>query len=114
MEFKEYVRKPFVVEAVQITQDNIEELAKYIGTIGYKDDGTAYIQVDRTKIPNIDRVYVGFYMTKIGRNTRCYSYRAFTMQFVENDEVVKTWVDYINKPAEEEQSVKDSTEGANV
>lgn len=104
-DFKEYVRKPFVVQAIEITAENIEELAAHIGTISEKADGTKYIQVDRLRIPNIERVYIGFYMTKMGRNIRCYSNRAFTMQFIENDDAIRTWIDYMNNTVEESNEI---------
>jgi hypothetical protein len=31
MEFTQYVRKPFVVEAVEVTVENMAEVAKYVG-----------------------------------------------------------------------------------
>ncbi len=40
-----YVRKPFLVDAVEITEENIAELASFVGTLQTKDDGTIYIQV---------------------------------------------------------------------
>lgn len=86
MEFKKYVRVPFNVEAVEVTVDNIEEVAKSVGTLRHKEDGTPYIQVDRRLIPNIFRVYPGFWMTKMGDNIRCYSKRMFTEQFVPGPE----------------------------
>ena len=53
MDTNTYVRKPFVVEAVEITDQNIHEVAKYIGDIKEKDDGTPYILVDRRLVPNV-------------------------------------------------------------
>lgn len=82
VEFKKYTRKPFDVEAVEITDDNIEEVAEFIGTIRTKDeDNTKFIQVDRRLIPNVFRVYPGFFMTRMGDNIRCYSPRTFNEQF---------------------------------
>lgn len=83
MEFKTFVRKPFSVEAVEVTADNIAEVAKYVGDLREEDDGTQYILVDRRLVPNIARVYAGFYMTKMGKNVRCYSRKIFTDQFEE-------------------------------
>lgn len=84
MDFAEYVRKPFVVNAVLITEENIAEIAEHVGLLRKKDDGTSYIQVDRRLIPNVFRVYPGFWMTKMGDNYRCYSGRVFEEQFVQN------------------------------
>ena len=81
MEFTTYVRVPFRVEAVEITVDNIEEVAKYIGDVREKDDGTKYILVDRRLVPNVYRVFPGFFMTKMGENVRCYSRKIFLEQF---------------------------------
>lgn len=82
MGFKKYKRKPFEVEAVEITEENIDELAQYIGTVRVREeDQVKFIQVDRRLIPNVARVYQGFYMTKMGDNIRCYSPRTFKEQF---------------------------------
>ena len=81
MQFEQFVRKPFVVQAIQITEENIEELAKFIGTLERKDDGRPYIQVDKTKVPNLFRVYPGFWMTRMGKNTRCYAENIFAKEF---------------------------------
>lgn len=96
MEFTEFVRKPFVVEAVEVTEENIADVAEFVGTLRTKDDGTPYIQVDRRLIPNIYRVYPGFWMTRMGDNIRCYSKRIFEEQFIENDAVTSDFVFAIN------------------
>lgn len=83
MEFTTFVRKPFVVQAVEITTENIEEVAKYIGDVREREDGTKYILVDRRLVPNVFKVYPGFFMTKMGENVRCYSRKIFKEQFVE-------------------------------
>jgi len=101
METTKFVRKPFIVEAIQITEDNMEQLAEKIGTINTKPDGTRYIQVDRKLVPSIFRVYPGFWMTTIGKNIRCYAPHIFEEQFVKADESVVGWVDYINGAGEE-------------
>jgi len=97
MEFTEFVRKPFLVEAVEVTADNIEEIAEFVGTLRKKDDGTPFIQVDRRLIPNVFRVFPGFWMTRMGDNIRCYSRRIFTDQFTEVTPEVKTWVEFMDK-----------------
>lgn len=86
MDFKTFVRKPFVVEAVEVTPENIHEVAKYIGDVREREDGTQYILVDRRLVPNVFKVYPGFFMTKMGENVRCYSKKIFREQFVESDE----------------------------
>ena len=96
LEFTEYVRKPFVVSACEITTENIAEVAKYVGELKSKEDGTPYIQVEKRLVPNIFRVYPGFYMTRMGDNVRCYSRRVFLEQFREQTPEIKTWVDFMN------------------
>lgn len=98
MEYAKFVRKPFVVDAVKITRDNIEELAPLIGTLEYKEDGsgTPYINVNYRLVPGVPRVYLGFYMTKVGNQIRCYSKRAFINQFCEHSPEIEAWVNYIN------------------
>ena len=57
MEFTTFVRKPFVVQAVEVTSENINEVAKYIGDVREREDGTKYILVDRRLVPNVFKVY---------------------------------------------------------
>jgi hypothetical protein len=44
-------------------------------------------------------VYPGFYMTKMGENVRCYSRKIFREQFVEEDENIRPWVEFMEKQA---------------
>jgi hypothetical protein len=91
-----FVRKPFTVEAIEITTDNIEEIAKHVGDLRQKDDGTPFILVDRRLVPNVYKVYPGFWMTKMGENVRCYSRKIFSEQFIKNNNSIQTWVDFLN------------------
>lgn len=108
LEFGKYVRKPFEVEAVQITEENIGEVAEHVGELRYKDEknnAEPYIQVNKRIVPNVFRVYPGFWMTRMGDNIRCYSPKVFKEQFTTSTPITKTWVDYINgdaSPADKE------------
>jgi len=82
MNFQTYDRIPFQVQAVEITEENLDEAAKFIGDVKEDDDGTRYILVDSRMVPSITRVYVGYFMTRIGKKVRCYSPRIFHEQFV--------------------------------
>lgn len=95
MEFATYVRKPFVVQAVEITADNIAEVAEHVGDLRHKEDGTPFILVDRRLVPNVFRVYPGFFMTKMGENVRCYSRKIFNEQFVPETPDIKSWVEFM-------------------
>lgn len=96
MEFDTFVRKPFEVLAVEITKDNIAEVAKYVGDLKEKDDGTPFILVDKRLVPNVFRVFPGFWMTRMGENVRCYSKKIFNEQFVQSNPEIKVWVDWMN------------------
>ena len=88
MEFTTFVRRPFEVEAVLITDENIAEIAEMIGALKTNDkDGSLYIALDRRLVPNMTRAYVGWWMTQLGDNYRCYSAKAFKEQFMPASEV---------------------------
>ena len=98
MQFTTFVRKPFVVEAVEVTKDNIADVAKYVGDLREKEDGTPYILVDKRLVrnaPDFFRVYPGFFMTKMGENVRCYSRRIFKEQFTEQSDEMKPWIEFM-------------------
>ena len=92
-----FVRKPFTVEAVEVTRENIAEVAEFVGILRENNDGTPYIQVDRRLVPNVYRVYPGFWMTRMGDNIRCYSKKIFKNQFTEVTPDIKNWVEFMNK-----------------
>lgn len=96
MEFTTFVRKPFAIQAVEITKENIEELAPYIGTLKHKDNGDPFIAVNKDLVPNVDKVYCGYWMTKMDDNIRCYSKRVFRKQFTEATPDIKAWMDSLN------------------
>ena len=98
LEFSEYVRKPFIVEAVKVTLENLEAIAAYVGDVDEKEDGTKFIKVNKNLVPNVWRVYPGFYMTRMGDNIRCYSPKIFAEQFTDLTPDIKEWVDFITSP----------------
>lgn len=86
MEFTQYVRKPFVVEAIEITADNICDVADLVGKFRTDEDsGQLYISLDRRIIPNVGRAYVGWWLTRLGDNYRCYAPKVFNEQFAAVD-----------------------------
>lgn len=97
LDFTTYVRKPFKVEATVVTKDNIAEIAEKIGRLKYRQHGEPYIQVDLKKLPGIPFVYLGFFMTQMGSNIRCYSPRKFEEQFVPNSGDIQKWIDFLNR-----------------
>lgn len=97
MDFNEFVRKPFIVEAMEITKENITEVSKYIGDIEVNEDGSKFIRVDKNLVPNVTRVYPGFYMTRMGDYIRCYSRRVFFEQFTPLTGDIQKWVTFLEK-----------------
>lgn len=98
--FHEVVRKPFIVEAVEVTRDNIAKIAEHVGELRAKEDGTPFIFVDRRLVPNVYRVYPGFFMTRMGDHIRCYTKKIFNEQFCGITPEIKEWVDFVNQPNE--------------
>lgn len=106
MEYTSFARKPFVVEAIEITAENLNDIAEMVGTIRTTVDDKVYIQVDRRLIPNIDRVFPGFWLTRMGKNIRCYSAKVFNEQFTEVTDDIKSWVDFLNVDEEPSQEIQ--------
>ena len=98
MQFKTFVRRPYTVQAVEITRENIEEVAKFVGELREKSDGSPYILVNERLVPTLDKVYLGFYMTRMGSNIHCYSRYHFNQRFMEENEETKPWADMAKKP----------------
>jgi len=96
MEFTKFVRKPFVVEGLEITRENIADVARFIGELREVEGLAPYIIVDERYVPNVDRVYIGYFMTKMGSNVRCYSRNIFRKQFVEQTEAMRDLIDLID------------------
>lgn len=81
-QFRSFIRKPFRVSAVEITRENIREVADMIGEFR-EDDSGPYIEADPEKVPTVNRVIPGYWVTQMGKNIRCYSPKAFHEQFAE-------------------------------
>lgn len=81
LDFKAYRRIPFEIEAVEITEENLEEVAKEVGEVQTKEDGTRFIKVDRRLVPGVYEVFPGFFLTRMDKKIRCYSPRIFTEQY---------------------------------
>jgi len=90
--FTNFVRKPFCVQAVQITAENIAALAPHLGELKEKD-GELSILIDRRIVPNIKKAYINWWVTKLDDNLRCYSPKVFEKEFTTYDEA---WAGYFN------------------
>jgi len=102
MEMNNYTRKPFKIEAIEITEENISEIAPFIGELRDNPLGGQYIHVNKRLVPNVWKVYPGFFMTKMGDNVRCYTNKIFLEQFILSDENTDAWYDYLNATPEPE------------
>jgi hypothetical protein len=100
--FNQYVRTPFTVEATIITEENVEQIAQLVGTIRTKN-GERYIALDRRIVPNISRAYIGWYVTRLGDNFRCYSPKVFNEQFEEMTDTLIVCFDFNKKDEAEDQ-----------
>jgi hypothetical protein len=84
LDFSVFVRRPYAVEAVEVTEENFDMIAEMTGTKKVKQDGTVYIETDRHLVPNVFRIYPGFLLTRMDGNLRAYSARTFEGMFCEN------------------------------
>lgn len=91
LEFIGHIRRPFVVQAVQITEENIDEVAALVGNV-VERDGKKYISLDRRLVPNIRKAYIGWWITKLDDNIRCYSPKVFEAEFMQYTEEWDAWL----------------------
>lgn len=83
MEFQTFVRKPFRIQAIQITEENIELFADLIGdnVVRKEDNGTHYFLANRQLVRTINRVKVGYWVTKMNEQYRVYVPEVFDSLF---------------------------------
>lgn len=93
MEFTKFIRTPYVVEAVEITESNLEEVADIVGYKGVngtsnpikEKDGLIFIALDRKVVgPTLKRAYVGHWLARFEGKYRCYVPNIFEQQFVDH------------------------------
>jgi hypothetical protein len=113
MQFKPYNRNPFEVEALLITEENLEEVAPLIGNMRKKGN-SRYIAVNALLVPHIPRVYVGWWVTRQDNTLRCYSPRAFSEQFSPAEAVTETseGVPEVSEPTTEDLILQANAEHA--
>lgn len=86
MDFTTFIRRPFKVEAIEVTDENFDQIAELTGTVTENNDGVKCIDTDRKIVQNVFRIYVGFWVTKMGENLRGYSAKTFNEMFVKESE----------------------------
>lgn len=85
LEISRWTRKPFDVEAVQVTEDNAEEVATWCqGTIVRHEEGGDYIKVRVLRVINEKqtRAYIGDWVLYAGTGYKVYTDKAFKKSFV--------------------------------
>lgn len=80
-----YLRKTFLVQAVEITQENMAEVARHIGTVKETKEHGRYIEVDERIVPRFKKAYAGFFVTFVGEQIRVYTRRSFFSHFIAFD-----------------------------
>ena len=87
-----FTRKPFEVDAVQVTAENIEEVAKWCQGELTTDDGQPCIKVRvlRALNPRQTMAFVGDWVLYAGTGYKVYIDRAFKKAFVEKTEELRT------------------------
>lgn len=84
MQTVKYVRKTFFVDAVQVTADNMEDVAQWCqGEVREEEDGTRYIHV-RVHRPLNERqtkAYANDWVLYAGTGYKVYTTKAFSSSF---------------------------------
>lgn len=79
-----YVRKPFEVEAAQVTEDNLNEIQDWCqGTIMSEDDGAQYVKVrvNRAMNERQTKAFPGDWVLFAGTGFKVYTNKAFAKTF---------------------------------
>jgi len=92
MDYTDYVRVPFGVQACEVTEENFDEVFDLIGKeIKETPAGKKYILIDRRIIPNGHKAQVGGWVTIMDDKIRYYSKTAFAEQFTPRDDTDLLW-----------------------
>jgi len=90
MDLNRYVRRPKEVTAVQVTQDNIIDVAQWCGGTIHKDsiETKKYIElpgIERRRVERLGRAYVGDWVTLRKNSYLSYSPQSFRTLFMPKD-----------------------------
>lgn len=83
LETNQYIRKPFNIDAVQVTNENMQEVAAWVNSEVRTDDVGQYVKV-RVHRPANDgqtKAYVGNWVLYAGTGYKVYTEKAFTRDF---------------------------------
>jgi len=79
------MRRPFYADAVQVTETNMAEVAKWCqGTIVAPDNGAPYIRVNafKAQTERQNRAFAGDWVLYAGSNVKVYTNSAFNNSFM--------------------------------
>jgi hypothetical protein len=83
-ETSRYARKPFYIDAIQVTKDNLKEVAEWCnGDIRIDSENNKYIRV-RVYLPKNEqqtKAYVGHWVLFAGTGYKVYTPKAFASSF---------------------------------
>lgn len=84
MQTTKYIRKPFEVEAVQVTDENIEEVKEWCqGTLESDDRRFIRVRVARALNERQTKAYAGDWVLYAGTGFKVYTSKAFYKTFEE-------------------------------
>lgn len=90
LKIEKYTRKPFTVDAVQVTADNFSAAAEWCGgEVQELSDGVSYIKVDvsRPITTRQTRAFLGDWILLAGRGFKVYTEKAFRTNFVPDSSI---------------------------
>lgn len=92
MQTTKFTRKPFEVDAVQVTAENIDEVAKWCQGEVTTEDGQPCIKVRVLRALNErqTKAFVGDWVLYAGTGYKVYIDKAFKKSFVEKTEELRT------------------------
>lgn len=82
----EFIRVPFVVKAVEVTEENLSSVAKWCnGEVRTNEKGVNYIKVHVRRPLNVrqTQAFVGDYVLSAGTGFKVYTSKAFKTSFVQ-------------------------------
>lgn len=97
-----YVRKPFEVEAVEVTDANIEQVAEWCqGTLQIEENGRQFIKVRVARALNErqTKAYAGDWVLYAGTGFKVYTPKAFKKTFVLKESTVQQELFTVNEQA---------------
>lgn len=92
LKFDTYVRTPFRIQALRITEKNIETVAEKVGTVETEESGRKVIILNPDIVQSVGKAYAGWWLTIMDKRYRCYAPRVFERQFMKApDGAVTSW-----------------------